>query len=189
MALSELQLINAALAKLGAAPITSLSDGSATAEMTNALYPLVRDAFLAAYPWGFLVTQVVLNTPVTPPIADYDYAFNLPGDHLRTLSVGAMNVGAGVAYRIQNNRIETNESAIILTYLRRVTPGGYPPHIDAALAARLAAELCLPITENPTRAEVLIKISEQEFARARSIDAQQDTPAALKNFPLIDARG
>lgn len=190
MALTDLQIINTALVKLGAFKITSLGDGSTEAEMASALYAPVRDALLSAYPWGFATAQVTLSTPsVTPPVADYSVAFDLPDDHLRTLSVGAGGDGAGVSYRQAGLRIECDTSPITITYIRRLDAGDYPPYFDMVLVARLAAELCVPLTENASRAEVMFKIADQEYARARSVDAQQDTPSRIARYSLVDVRG
>jgi hypothetical protein len=54
--------------------------------------------------------------------------------------------------------------------------------------ARLAAEFCLPLTENTSRADLLNRTAEQELMRAKRVDAQQDTPNALQDFSLINAR-
>lgn len=189
MPLTQLETINTALIKLGGFKITALNDGSAEADIAAALYPPVRDALLSYYPWGFAVAQVILNTPSTPPVADYTYAFALPNDHLRTLSIGTGGHGGGGSYRLAGNRIETNLPEITLTYIQRVSETAQTPSFDLVLIAKLAAEMCVPLTENASRAEILYRLSEQELARARSIDAQQDTPQRLNRFSLIDARG
>lgn len=189
MALTQIELINTALIKLGAYKITALNDGSAEADMAATLYAPVRDCVLSLYPWSFATVQTVLSTPAVAPIADYTYSFTLPVDHLRTISVGANGSGAGVHYRLNNGRIETDEPSIILTYIKRVAEDVQPPYFDTVLIARLAAELCIPLTENSGRAEALYRLAEAELARARSIDAQQDTPSAITRYALIDARG
>jgi len=56
------------------------------------------------------------------------------------------------------------------------------------LIARLSAEFCIPITESTSRSEAMAKLAREEFARARQIDAQQDSPNRLENFTLIDVR-
>ena len=42
--------------------------------------------------------------------------------------------------------------------------------------------------EGTSRAEIMFRMAETEFARARQIDAQQDTPGRLERFTLIEAR-
>ncbi len=45
-----------------------------------------------------------------------------------------------------------------------------------------------PAAEGSSRAETLFNLAEQEFTRARQIDAQQDTPNRIEDFSLINAR-
>ena len=190
MSLTQLDLMNTALVKLGAYKTTALNDGSTEADIAGTLYAPVRDAVLTAHPWNFATVSVTLAAPsVTPPVADYTYAFDLPADHLRTLSVGANGTSAGVMFRQIQNRIETDEPTIILTYIARGAEADQPPFFDMLLINRLAAEICLPLTENAARAEVFYKLYDRDLTLARTIDAMQETPRSLENFTLINARG
>lgn len=76
-----------------------------------------------------------------------------------------------------------------MTYVYRPDESAYPPYFDQALIAKLAAEFTIPVTESTSRAEAMFRMAEREYERARQIDAQQDTPAALQSFPLVDVRG
>ena len=95
MALSDVALCARALIRIGAAPITSFSDGSAEAEIAGALYGSTRDGLLSAYAWGFATGQVALTQLETAPVADFDYAYQLPNDYLRALSAGSGTKGRG----------------------------------------------------------------------------------------------
>jgi hypothetical protein len=44
------------------------------------------------------------------------------------------------------------------------------------------------VTESASRAELLYRLAENEFRRARLIDAQQDTPQSFEDFSLVEAR-
>ncbi|WP_417513771.1 hypothetical protein [Minwuia sp.] len=191
MALNKIQLSTRALLKVGASPITSFEDGTAEAEVAALLYSVTRDALLSAHPWSFASAQTTLPRLTVKPVADFENAFALPADFLRVLSVGATGSGRGrgVAYRIHERRLHTNAESITLTHVFRPDESAFPPFFDQTLIARLAAEFCLPLTENTSRTEALTKAAEMEFARARTIDGQQQTPQAIENFPLIDARG
>jgi hypothetical protein len=57
------------------------------------------------------------------------------------------------------------------------------------MISRLAAEFCIPVTENTNRADALYRLADIEYSRARQIDAQQDSPNRIENFSLIDVRG
>lgn len=191
MALNRIQLCTRALLKVGASPITSFDDTTAEAEVASLLYGITRDALLSGHPWSFASGQQNLTKLTQQPLADFDYAFQLPADFLRVLSVGAggSGRGRGIAYRIHERRLHANADNITLTYVFRPDESGFPPFFDQTLIARLAAEFCLPLTENTSRTEALTKAAEIEFARARTIDGQQQTPQSIDSFPLIEARG
>lgn len=188
MALNDIALAARALIRIGAAPITAFDEGTAEAEISGALFPTVRDALLSAYAWGFATGQIELTRLETAPMADFDYAYQLPNDFLRALSAGSGTRGRGLNYRIARGALHTNASEVILTYIFRPEEEEFPPYFDQALIAKLAAELTIPITESTSRAESLYRLAEREFERARQIDAQQDTPGRIEDFTLIDVR-
>ena len=57
-----------------------------------------------------------------------------------------------------------------------------------ALVTRLAAEFCLPLTENTSRADRFTRLADDELRLARLVDSQQDTPPKVEDFTLIEAR-
>lgn len=188
MALNDIALCSRALIRIGAAPITSFSDGTAESEIAGALFAPVRDALLSAYAWSFATGQVALSQLMTDPVADYSYAFQLPNDYLRALSAGTGTRGRGLNYRIARGQLHTNSDSVVLTYVFRPEEEEFPPYFDQALIARLSAEFTIPVTENTSRAEGAFKLADMEYERARQIDAQQDTPGRIENFSLITAR-
>ena len=188
MALSDIALASRALIRIGAAPVVSFDDGTAESEIAGALFGPVRDALLSAYSWSFALGQVTLTQLETPPVADYSNAFALPNDFLRALSAGTGGRGRGVSYRIARGALHSHADDVLLTYIFRPAEEEFPPYFDAALIARLAAELTIPVTENTSRAEAMFRLAEGEYERARQIDAQQDTPGRIEDFSLINAR-
>ncbi len=188
MALSSIELCSSALLKLGADGISSFEDGSAEARVASRLYPLVRDTLLSAHPWSFATAQVELPRLAAEPIADFAYTYQLPRDFLRALSAGEGGRGRGMVYQILNRQLYSDAPAVTLTYVFRPSEGDFPPYFAAALVARLAAEFCLPLTENSSRAERLMRLAEAELRLARLIDSQQDTPPRVEDFSLIEAR-
>lgn len=189
MALSAIALSARALIKLGARAISSFEDGTVEAEVAANLYPSVRDALLSCHPWRFATAQARLARLEAAPVADLPHAFQLPAGFLRALSAGTGARGRGVAYRIAERQLHASHDEIWLTYLFRPPEAAFPPFFDQTLIARLAAELCLPVTESASRAELLHRLAEEELRRARLIDSQQDGPRAIDHFPLIEARG
>lgn len=188
MALSAVGLCARALLKLGATPLASFQDGTAEAELAAALYPGCRDALLAAHGWSFATRQSRLVRLADPPPADFTRTYALPDDFLRALSLGTAGRGRGLEYRIQENTLLADAAAVTLTYVARVAEPAFPAFFAEALTGRLAAEFCLPLTENSARADTLARQAEAQFRRARLIDASQDSPEGFTDFSLIEAR-
>ena len=188
MALNDIGLCSRALVRLGANPITSFNDETAESEIANALYAPVRDAMLSAYPWTFATGQLALTKLSSPPIADYQNAFQLPIDYLRAISAGNGSSGRGLNYRIARGQLHTNAEEVVLTYMFQPEEEEFPPFFDMALIERLTAEFCIPVTESTSRSDTYYRIAQDEFARARQVDVQQDSPNRLENFNLIDVR-
>ncbi len=189
MSLTALALCSRALLRIGAQPVASLDEGTAEAEVAANLYPATRDAMLSAHPWSFATGQAPLPRLSAAPHADFAHAFALPAGFLRALSAGGAGRGRGIPYRIHENRLHADATAVTLTYLFRADESAFPPFFAAALVARLAAEFCLPLTESASRTEMLMRLAEAELRAARQVDSQQDTPRAIEGFPLVDIRG
>ncbi len=187
---SAVQLCSSTLIKIGANPVTSFEDGTAEARVAATLYPMVRDALLCAHPWSFAIDQATLPRLATEPIADYEHAFELPVNFLRAVSAGGGEGGRGrgLRYRIVGRQLRADADAVVLTYVFRASEGDFPPYVDQALVARLAAEFCIPLTENSSRAETLYRLAEAELRLARVIDGQQHTAEAIEDFTLTGAR-
>ena len=188
MPLTDVDLCAAALLKIGATPIASLTDPGPEGECARRLYPVVRDALLCAHPWGFTMTVRVLLPATTTPIADYANLFPLPDDVLRTVSAGAGDTARGLTYRIEGTALLADAGQVTLAYQRRPPEAEFPAFFVSALIARLAAEFCLPVTEDSVRTQTLFKLAEAELRLARLLDSQQATPRRIEDFSLIAAR-
>lgn len=188
--LSDIALCSHALIKLGADAITSFEDGSFESEVANGLYSMVRDSVISAHPWTFATGQFQLSLLTAEPIADYAYAFQLPADFLRALSVGAgTDSGRGTDYRIHERRVHANVNEAVLTYIFRPDETTWPPFFDAVLIDRLTAEFCMPITDSASRTEALQRVADRTLRNAKTVDSQQQTPDQITEFALISARG
>ena len=75
-----------------------------------------------------------------------------------------------------------------MTYIFRPAEIDFPPFFDQALIARLAAEFCIPLTESTSRADALYRLADQALQRAKTIDAQQETPGRIDDFSLVEVR-
>jgi hypothetical protein len=188
MALNSIELCSSALIKLGADSISSFEDGTAEARVAARLYSLVRDAMLSAHPWSFATKKVKLARLAAAPVTDFAYAYQLPNDFLKALSAGEDGRGRGMTYQIVNRQLHSDAESVVLCYLFQPSEGDFPAYFVPALVTRLAAEFCLPLTENTSRADRFTRLAEDELKLARLVDSQQDTPPKVEDFTLIEAR-
>jgi hypothetical protein len=188
MAQTDVDFCSAALVKLGAAPITSFQEPRTEAEIAKRLYPIVRDGLLGAHPWVFSMSQMRLMRAEETPLGDFAHAFELPADLLRTISAGTGQRGRGALYRIAGGRLHSDAGDILLTYQRRSAEDDFSAHFVSALIARLAAEFCLPVTENAGRSEILHRLAAAELRLARLLDSQQAPPRVVGDVTLLAAR-
>lgn len=188
MSLSNIEISSAALVKLGASKITSFNDGTTEAEVASTLYPIARDALLGSHPWSFATVHAELVQLATGPKTDFEYAYQLPGDFIKALSAGDEVYGRGLTYQIIGQQLHTDAEEVTLAYVGRPDEAGFPAYFVSALINRLAAEFCLPLTENSSRSELLFKLADTELRLAKLLDSQQDTPPRIEDFTLIEAR-
>ncbi len=188
MPLSNIELCSAALVKLGAESISSFTDGTTESDVAGALYDIVRDGLLASHPWSFATAHAELVPAPTSPISDFEFAFDLPTDFIKALSAGDDCRSRGARYQIIGREVHTNYEDVTLAYIKRADEADFPTYFVTALVNRLAAEFCLPLTENSSRSDLLFRLAETELKLAKLIDSQQDTPPKVEDFSLIEAR-
>jgi hypothetical protein len=143
---------------------------------------------LSAHPWSFATKKVELARLAAPPVTDFAYAYQLPNDFLKALSAGDDARSRGSTYQIVNRQLHSDAESVVLSYVFRPSEGDFPAYFAPALVTRLAAEFCLPLTENTSRADRFSRLAEDELRLAKLVDSQQDTPPRVEDFTLIEAR-
>lgn len=186
---SDIDLCSWALLRIGAHRISSFADGTTEAQVAAGIYPHVRDAMLAGHFWNFAVRVRALAEAVETPAADWAAAYPLPVDCLRVISVGTGTSSRGGDYAVVGRAIHAAAGGATLAYIARVVETDWPAYFADAIAAQLAAEFVIPLTDQTSRWEGLTKLADAAVRRARLIDAQAETPRALDDWSLITSRG
>lgn len=174
---SEVRICNLALTRLGHFSITALDDESRAGRLCALHYEPTRDSVLRAHPWNFAVRRAILPALATPPGWGAQRAFQLPSDCLRVLTLE----DPATEYRIEGRAIITDANdPLKIEYLARIID---PTLFDAifidALAARLAAELAIPLTDDARIAGEMSSLYEARLSEARTLDAMEGTPRGL----------
>jgi len=172
---SDVDIINSGLNLIGATNITSRTEDSKAARVTNQRYDFVRDGVFRAHPWHCLVKRQELAADTTDPVMEFSNAYQLPADCLRVLRDQYLDT----IYRVEGRRIVTDESTIKIIYIARITdPNEYDALLMECISARLAADCAFALTASRTLAADMFALYEAKLSEARFVNATEGTPGA-----------
>lgn len=184
----ETDVVNVALGHIGATSIVSLGDGTKSANAASLIYAERRDKLLRSHPWNFATKRRKLAQSSTVPGFEFDHAYPLPSDWLRTVSVHDNDAGHGtMLYRMEQinnqNAIVTSVDNVWLRYVARITdPNLMASDFRDALEFTLARDLAIPLTSSRSLRDDMKEEAKSATANARSTDA-------MGSFPELRPRG
>jgi len=190
------EIVNVGLGMIGEDPITSFSDDLDTARAANLRFPTVRDAVLREHFWNFAMTRVQLAKLAQDPPFGYAAQFQLPADFIRMYRVNpdeAAHFGRGAIgpdYKIEGRKLLLNgsDSAKIIYIFREIDTTKWDALATEALAARMASELAISVTQNRTLAAQLFDQYRSKLAHARSVDAMDEPAEVIEADEWIASR-
>ncbi len=188
MAYTDIDICSNALIRVGASSISSFDEATAEAEVAKNLYNIIKNSLISSYPWNFSLKQARLNKLSFVPQADFRYAYLLPNDCLRVVSCGNDAKSRGLEYVINGKSLYSNVDNAIISYVADIKEDVMPSFFVELLIGKLASDFCIALTESTSRADFLNKRYEDDFKRAKLLDAQQATPKKFEDFTLINAR-
>jgi hypothetical protein len=192
---SETSIANQALSWLGQDPITSLDDRSTTAEWMKNNYPFLRDAVLEERMWTFATVRAMSTAADLDPFgAQYSHVMPLGWSSIfrvyrNTSGADPSRWNKSEGWRREGANILTREETVALWGINRVTDTGpFSLLFVQALAARLAADACIPLTENRQLQSDMFNLYSVKLAEAAVRDGQQGSNELIQSDSLINAR-
>lgn len=188
MSATSVQIVNLALRSLGVKRITALDDNIESARVMTDLYVHIRDEMVSLHPWNFAIAySSALAENDDAPNFDYDYSYALPADCLRVIELEEDEEGE--RFKVVGGNLYTDVSSPKIKYIQQITDTSkFPPYFVTALAARLAAEACYPLTTSKTLAEQKAEEYKIKLQKAKSADAQEGTAEKEESCSWIDER-
>jgi hypothetical protein len=191
---TSVSICSNALIRLGADPISSFDEADQTgsnierARLAANLWPTVRRQVLRSHPWNVALRRVLLSPDSESPAFGYGYRFMIPSDWLRTIAVGREETDR-LEYRTESGFILSNEAEFPLLYVfDNTNPTTYDAMLVGAMELAMQAALAYPVTKSTSLAgELAIQLRDM-LAQARGIDAQDDPPDRLGDFPQYASR-
>lgn len=186
---SETSICNQALSWVGGTRITSLDDNGKYAEWCRNNYAIIRDAVLEERMWTFATGRVTLTT------ADMDewgtlYKHSIPIDWLAVYRVYCdTNGNTSEGWKREGRFILSEDATIYVWGMKRIVDTGYFSSLFVqALAARLSAEMAVPLTGDHKKAAYHWKLYNDKLVAAAARDGQQGSNDYITQTRLTDAR-
>jgi len=174
---SKVEVANTALSMIGELPITSFTDDTKSARVVNQRYDTVRRSVLRDHFWNAAKSRVQLPALTNAPAFGWARQFQLPSDFLRMVRINGM-YPFHARYVIEGEKILTDMAAPLnLIYVRdEQDPSVWDAMLVEAVAARLGAEIAMPITQSIDMRDRAWQLYRQKLQTARTTDAM-DEPA------------
>jgi hypothetical protein len=191
---SSTSICNQAMSWLSVDPIISLEDDSNTAQWCRLNYPFLRDAVLEERNWTFATDRA------TSTVADKDawgdmYVHPIPISWqsvyrvYRTVNNGPQNNQTSTGWRMEGGNVLSYDETVYMWGMIRLTDtGAFSSLFVQALAARIAADACVPFTENRELQRDLWNLYGVKLAEASTRDGQQGANEVIVSDSLTRVR-
>lgn len=188
---TETELVNSALRKGGGAKrILALTDSVGSAGVASDILATERDDLLRSGVWNFAITRAKLGQLSTLPVFGWSFAYALPSDCERVVSVHDNVDGDGaVPYKVESiqqpdgsyiNVIATDANTVYLRYCRQITdPSLMTASFRQVLILRMAKIFAISIAKSNPLFQALDAEEQKAYRQARSIDGIEDYPEKL----------
>lgn len=181
---TDVSICNLALDTIGESNIETLEDEGDVAAACSRIYPAVRDMLIVSHDWKFARRKKNLSVSGDEtPINEWARAFMLPPDMLAGpfAVFGDGSPSPTFDYEIYGNYLYADYQTVIIDDKWAPPVENWPAHFRQLCAKAVAAELCIPLTDNTERAsELRIEVYGHAqldgngglYARAKRIDSQ-----------------
>ena len=198
---SEVDIANMALSWIGADSIASFDDPSTQANLVKLNYPRSRDTVLESREWTFAVERFILAPDSETPIFTWGQRFLIPSEVLRVLTCERDQIVS--SNELTQNFIEheqinwVREGNFILTdfdvvnmraLIRIVDTTKFSESFVHALAARLAADLAIPITRSRTIQQQMFALFGAKLEDAAATEGMQGRSKRIRSRYLAARR-
>lgn len=187
-------ICNLALGHLGSHRITDFDEPSALAEKCRNHFGQARDSALRMHRWNFAVRRAELSALADPPLFGYAFAYQLPADCIRLLSLNGVEAGLleSESWRIEGRQLLTHDGKAQVRYVARVIDTTqYDSLFVTVLSYRLAAALAMEVTNSMQVKGAMLEMADATLNEAGFVDAVEDRPRVIpawQGSPAIKAR-
>ena len=186
---SAIDIASRALVLIGAEPITSFDSGSNEAVVASNMYEDVIRASLSSARWRFATEQAVLNQLTDTPTGRFAIAHQLPAD---TIIVHTITVNDNlVDFTVYGDKVfsqQTSSDTLIADFTFRANENTFPSYFTLAVEYSLASIFATSIARDDRLMNMIETKAQQLMAKAKNLDAQQQTTRKLSTSRFISNR-
>ena len=186
---SAIDIASRALVLIGAEPITSFDDSSTEGLVATNMYEDTVRAMLSTARWRFATEQSVLNQLSDVPTGRVDIAHQLPSDLL--VLHGVTISDRLIEYTVYGDKVfsdSTSNDTLIADYTFRAEEVNFPSYFALALQYSLASIFATSIARDDRLMQLMETKANMLMAKARNLDAQQQTTRKLSTSRFISNR-
>lgn len=166
MAWLDIDIINRALRLIKEKSITNINDNTPTARCVKDLYPQIKSLILSLHPWNCATRRASLSIISEKPAYQFAYYHALPNDCLKIVEIDQQT-----SWQREGHKIASDSEKVDITYIANINSQEIDDNVARIIAARLAFEAALSISQSSSLAERMYKLYEQELISAKHIDA------------------
>ena len=186
---SAIDIASRALVLIGAEPITAFGSSSTESLVATNMYEDTVRATLSSARWRFASEQAVLAAVGSDPTGRFDKAHQLPSN---VLVLHAITVNDNlVNYTVYGDKVFSNVATadtVVADFTFRQVESEFPSYFSLALEYSLATIFATAIARSATLAKLMNEQSTLLMAKARNLDAQQQTTRKLATSRFITDR-
>ena len=186
---SAIDIASRALVLIGAEPITSFDSSSTEALVATNMYEDTVRAMLSTARWRFATEQAVLNQLSDVPTGRVDIAHQLPSDLL--VLHGVTINDRLIEFTVYGDKVfsdSTTSDTLVADFTFRANEVDFPSYFSLALQYSLASIFATSIARDDRLMQLMETKANLLMAKARNIDAQQQTTRRLSTTRFISNR-
>lgn len=181
---TETELSNRALTLIGEARIINIEDvDDRAARLCRAHMQEAIEEAIRPHKWTCAVDRATLSRSYPDPLFGWPFAFQKPIGFIRLLEVnGEEEGGSNTSYQLEGNRILSRVDSVQVRYLKSIEIRDMDPLLRAAVAAKLAKFVVVPLTGSTTLLSAAINDYGRCVGEAMTTNAIEQTANA--NNPM-----
>jgi len=186
---SAIDIASRALVLIGAEPITSFDSSSTEALVASNMYEDTVRAMLSTARWRFATEQSILNQLSDVPTGRFDIAHQLPSNLL--VLHGVTINDRLIEFTVYGDKVfsdSTTADTLVADFTFRAEEVNFPSYFSLALQYSLASIFATSIARDDRLMQLMETKANQLMAKARNIDAQQQTTRKLSTSRFISNR-